>query len=108
MLVDLASLVTVFISRAVKGGGQSLPRRSEVPIHRIVWRSSYTKTVRRTEFMHTKSFSLVLLAMLASIILAACGGGTAATPTQAPAAPPTAAAAATAAPEPTAAEAPTA
>ncbi|MBS1965730.1 MAG: carbohydrate ABC transporter substrate-binding protein [Chloroflexi bacterium SZAS-1] len=35
--------------------------------------------------MQPKSFSLVLLAMFASLILAACGGGTAATPTQAPA-----------------------
>ena len=57
--------------------------------------------------MRTKRFSLVLLAMLASIILAACGGGTTATPTQAPAPAeqPTAAAAPTAAAEPTAAPA---
>jgi alpha-glucoside transport system substrate-binding protein len=60
--------------------------------------------------MHKKSLSLVLLAMLASLILAACGGGTAATPTQAPAAvaPTAAAPAATTAPEPTAAPAATA
>lgn len=44
--------------------------------------------------MYKKSLLVSLLAMLASLILAACGGGTAATPTQAPAAP----AAATAAP----------
>ena len=58
--------------------------------------------------MRKKSFSLVVLAMLASMILAACGGGTAATPTQAPAPAeqPTAEAAPTAAPaEPTAAPA---
>lgn len=53
--------------------------------------------------MHKKSLSLILLAMLASMILAACGGGTAAAPTQAPAAP--AAPEATKAPEPTAAPA---
>ncbi len=61
--------------------------------------------------MHKKSFSLVLLTMLASVILAACGGGTTATPTQAPApaaAPTAAAEAPTTAPEATAAEAPTA
>lgn len=56
--------------------------------------------------MRNKSFSLIVLAMLTSMILAACGSNTAATPTQAPAAA-TTAPAATEAPKPTEAPAAT-
>jgi trehalose/maltose transport system substrate-binding protein len=62
--------------------------------------------------MRRKSLSMAALIMLVSLILAACGGGTAATPTQAPAAPAAteapAAPAATEAPAAAATEAPAA